>query len=180
MGTQRRQPRSQTGRTNYRPNDFNANSFHKESFPTFKWWLHSTLHWESALWCLLTHWEITWLLWWKWLPCREKGSKLLIGGWSLAEVWLIGKWLLLRYISWRPTRQPQQLVQMVCFVIETAGLFSCVAVEVVFCSMAAPSELSLSLHKEGSVKTQVCTLSYLVQSLTGLPSNALGCLTALT
>lgn len=101
MGTQRRQPRPQTGRTNYRANDFNANSFHKESFPTFKWWLHSTLHRESALWCLLTHWEITSLLWWKWLPCREKGSKLLIGGWSLAEVWLIGKRLLLRYISWR-------------------------------------------------------------------------------
>lgn len=71
----------------------------------------------------VTHWEITLLLWWKWLPCRKKRSKLLIGGQSLAGVWLFGKWALLRYIARKTIQRPQRLVKIICFVIEAEGLF---------------------------------------------------------
>lgn len=98
----------------------------------------------------LTHWEITLLRWWKWRARREKRSKLLIGGWSPAKVWLFGKWVLLRYISWRAIWQRQCLFEIIHFVIEAECLRWGVAIEGVFFSMAAPSELSVFPHKKGS------------------------------
>lgn len=115
----------------------------------------------------LTHWEITLLRWWKWLPRREKRSKLLIGGWSPAKVWLFGKWLLLRYISWRTIWQWQRLFEIIHLVIEAEGLRWGVAIEGVFFSMAALSELSAFPHKKGSGwghRLVLCHISFSVHS----------------
>lgn len=128
---------------------------------------YSTLHWESAPQCPLPTGK---------LHCCYDGSgchvgkrsKLLIGGWSLAGVWLFGKWALLRYIGWKTIWQPQQLLKIICFVIEAEGLLWGIAFEVVFLHRPAPSELSVSLCKEGSEwghRFVLCHILFSVHSL---------------
>lgn len=111
----------------------------------------------------VTHWEITLLLWWKWLPCRKKikaVDRWMVTGWSL----IIQEMVL---VTLHPLEndiwQPQRLIKITCFVIEAEGLFWDMAIEVVFCTVPGPSELSVFPLKKGQrVRTQVCALSYLV------------------
>lgn len=133
----------------------------------------------------VTHWEITLLLWWKWLPCRKR-SKLLICGWSLAGVWLFGKWALLGYMAWKTIWHPQQLVKIICFVIEAEGLFWGTAIEEVICTDQRPQSYRCPLIKKvASEDTGLCSviscslfIPFRSWAVTGLLSNALGCLTA--
>lgn len=180
MGTHRR---SQTGRTNFRLNDLNANAFYKEGFPTSEWQLHSTLHWESAPQCPLPTGKLH--------CCYDengchvgKRSKLLIGGWSLAGVWLFGKWALLSYMARKTIWQPQQLVKIICFFIEAEGLFWGMAIEAVFCTNWRPQSYQCPfIKKAASEDTGLCSviscslfIPFRSWAVTGLPSNALGCL----
>lgn len=111
-----------------------------------------------------THWEITLLLWWKWLPCRKKIKAV--------DRWMVTSWsLIIREMALVTLHLPQS--DTAATAVGQNNLFCYWSRRLLlrfgnFYTIAAPSELSVFPHKKGSERGHRFVLRHILFSVHSL------------